>query len=89
MSLFSLSNFGKTRIFRYLSLCKGKCGPYIKIDFFLECPWISIKAAKGSGSRAFVTIDETRDLMAQTVGCNLMFGLINYLFRSFPLIDDR
>jgi hypothetical protein len=45
-----------------------------------------MKAVIGSGSFEFYMIPEINALIEQTVGCNLVSGLINYLFKSFPLI---
>jgi hypothetical protein len=46
---------------------------------------MSMKAVIGSYSLAFLVISATMPLMAHTVGCSLVFGFINYRFKSLPL----
>ena len=56
----------------------------MKTDFFLEWPWMSMKAEIGSGSLASLIRPATIDFIAHTVGCSFGLGYMNYRLRSVP-----
>lgn len=89
ISFSSSKSFGIKRTRKYLSECRGKCGPYMKTLFFFECPWMSMKDYIGCSANVFpglfLTMSEIIFFIAHVEGCSLLFGFRYVLFKSFPL----